>query len=102
MKVAASAARSRSASANTMTGVLAAELEMHALQGIRALLHDERAGRAFADKADGPDVGVFGQSLARVLTHAVDDVPHARRQSGRFGDLDQEPRGQWRKLRRLV
>mgnify|MGYP003694013469 CR=1 FL=1 len=34
--------------------VLAAEFEMHALQGRRALRHDRRAGRAFADESRSP------------------------------------------------
>ena len=57
--------------------VLAAEFEMHALQGRRALRHDRRAGRAFADEADRLDRGMFGQRLAGFLADAVHGVEHA-------------------------
>ncbi len=65
-------------------GVLAAEFEMHALQGRGALRHDRRAGRALADKADRLDGGMFGQRLAGFLAHAVDGVEHAVGQAGLF------------------
>jgi hypothetical protein len=73
--------------------ILAAELEVHPLERICALLHDQRSGAAFADKADRFDVGMFGQSLAGVLAHAVDEIPHTRRQTRRLGNLHQKPRG---------
>ena len=75
---------------------------MHALQRVGALLHDHRAGAAFADEADGLDVGMLGQRLAGVLAEAVDEVPHALRQAGLLGDLDQQARRQRRQFGRLV
>ncbi len=41
--------------------VLAAELEMHALQRVRALPHDVAAGHRFADERDRLDRRVLGQ-----------------------------------------
>ena len=82
--------------------VLAAEFEMHALQRVGALLHDHRAGAAFADEADRLDQRMFGQRLAGVLAEAVDEVPHALGQTGILGDLDQQPRSQRRQFGRLV
>ncbi len=82
--------------------VLAAELEMHALQRVGALLHDQRAGAAFADEADGLDVGVLGKGLAGILAEAVDEVPHALGQARLLGDLDQQAGRERREFRRLV
>ncbi len=62
--------------------VLAAELEMHALQGRRALRHDCGAGRAFADKADRLDGGMLGQRLAGFLADAVDGIEDAGGHAG--------------------
>ena len=53
--------------------VLAAELEMGAFEGIGALLHDHRAGAAFADEGDGLDVGMLGQRFSRVLGGRLTD-----------------------------
>ena len=74
--------------------VLAAEFEMDAFQGVGALLHDHRAGAAFADEADGLDVGMFGQGAASLFAQAVDKVPDAGRQAGAFGDFDQQAGGE--------
>ena len=82
--------------------VLAAELEMHALQRGRALAHDRRAGRAFADEADRLDVGMLGQRLAGVLAEAVHGVDDALRQTGLRHQLDQQVGGDRRPFRRLV
>src|SRR5437660_898423 len=70
--------------------VLAAKLEMHALQRVGALRHDRRARRALADKADRLDGGMFGQCLAGFLAEPVHGVEHAVGQTGLPGKLRQE------------
>ena len=82
--------------------VLAAELEMHALQGRRALRHDRGAGRAFADKADRLDRGMLGQRLAGFLADAVHGVEHAVGHAGLLHQLRQQVGGDRRPFRRLV
>ena len=82
MNSTASSARSRSASANTMTGFLPPSSKCTRFRVARALRHDRRAGRAFADEADRLDVGMLGQRLAGLLAEAVHGVEHARRQAG--------------------
>lgn len=74
--------------------VFAAKLKMHALQRIRPLLHDERACAAFAHKADGLDVGMLGQGLARIFPEAIDEVPYAFRQTGFLGNFNEQARRQ--------
>ena len=83
-------------------GVLAAELEVHALQGGRALAHDGRAGGALADEADGLDVGMLGQRLAGFLAEAVHRVHDAGGQAGLVHQAHQQIGGDGRPLGRLV
>ncbi|ENN88749.1 hypothetical protein RHSP_43422 [Rhizobium freirei PRF 81] len=82
--------------------VLAAELEMHPLQRVGALLHDHRAGAAFADEADGLDQGMLRQRAAGILAEAVDEVPNALRQAGFLGNFHQQTGGQRREFGGLV
>lgn len=83
-------------------GVLAAELEMHPLQGFRPLSHDHGPGAALADEGDGLDVRMFCQGLAGFFAEAVDKVPDTFRQAGFFCYFHQDACSDWRKLRRLV
>ena len=61
--------------------VLAAQFEMHALEGFGALPHDGAAGPRVPHEADGLDVRVLGEGPPRGLADAVDHVDHTRRQA---------------------
>ncbi len=82
--------------------VLAAKFEMHALQRVRPLLHDQLAGGALADKGDGLDHRMFGQGAAGFLAKPVHEVPDAGWQAGLGRDLHQDARRHRRKFCRLV
>ena len=71
-------------------GVLAAQLEVDALQRVGALFHDHAAGAAFTDEGDGLDGGMFGQRLAGFLADAVHGVEHAVGKARLFGELRQQ------------
>ena len=83
MNTTASSARSRSASVEHDHRVLAAQLEMHALQR-RGTLHHDRGcrSRLSPTKPDRLDVRMLGQRLAGVLAEAVHGVEHAGWQTG--------------------
>ena len=81
MNSTASSARSRSASANTMTGFLPPSSKCTRFSVAAPCAMMARAGRAFADEADRLDVGMLGQRLAGLLAEAVHDVDDARRQA---------------------
>ena len=70
--------------------VLAAKFQMRAFQRVGALLHDHRAGAAFADEGDRLDIGMLGQRLAGLLAEPLTTFRHAGRQACLLGDLDQE------------
>ena len=82
--------------------VLAAQFEMHPLQGRRALGHDFRAGCRLADESDRLDRVVLGQRNAGILAEAVHQVVRAFGQAGFLADLGQDRRGQRAPFRRLV
>ena len=71
MNTTASSARSRSASSNTIDRVLAAELEVHALQRRGALRHDRAAGADSPTKPIALMSRMLGQRLAGLLAEAV-------------------------------
>jgi hypothetical protein len=77
-------------------GVLAAKLEVHTLQRVRALPGNQRAGTALADKADRLDVRVTGQRYACFLAKPVDHIPDAIRNSGLLRNLGKQGRRQRR------
>jgi hypothetical protein len=71
-------------------GVLAAELEVQALQRRRGLRHDRAARGRLADERDGADARVLGGGLARRLAEAVHRVQHAGRQARRGRNLGEQ------------
>ena len=82
--------------------VLAAQFEMHPLQGRRALGHDLRAGRRFADEGDSSDRLVLGQRDARIFAQAVHQVVRAGGQAGFLADFGEDRGGERAPFRRLV
>ncbi len=102
MNSTASSARSRSASANTITGFLPPSSKCTRFSVAAPCAMMRRAGRAFADEADRLDVGMLGQRAARVLAEAVHGVEHARRQAGVEADLREQRRGERAPFGRLV
>ena len=75
------AAASRSASAKTMFGRLAAELQRHAREVLGGALHHGLAGRGPAGEGDLVDARVRDQRRARLVAVAGDDVEDARREA---------------------
>ena len=85
-----------------MTGILASELEMHALQRGRALAHDEAARLRFADERRRLDGRMLGEELAGLLADAVHEIHDARRNARFRHDLGEQRGGERAPLRRLV
>ncbi len=83
-------------------GILAAELEVQALQRRRALSHDRAAGRRLADERDGADRGMLRRGFAGRFAEPVNRVQHTGRQSGRGRNLGEQRRRDGAPLGRLV
>ena len=88
----ASAAASRSASASTTCGTLAAALERHALHvRFAGVAQHELADFRRAREAHHVDIAMERERLARLLAESGHDVEHARRQAclgTELGDAD--------------
>ena len=70
--------------------VFAAQLEVHALEGVGPLPHDVAAGGSLAHEGHRLDQRVLGQRLARALAEAVYEVVHPSRQPGLVHDFGQQ------------
>ena len=85
-KIVASIAASRSASAKTIAGRLAAELHRQALEERRGVAEDQLAGAALARERDERHVGMLHQRVAGILAESVHEVEDALRQPGLLED----------------
>ena len=75
-------------------GALAAELEGRPLERLGRLALDDLGGIDVAGEGDLVDVGMGDQGRAGGLAEAVDQVDHARRETGLDGELADAERGQ--------
>ena len=82
--------------------VLATKFEMHTLQRVRPLLHDQLSGGALADKGDGLDHRMFSQGAPGFLAKPVHEIPDAGRQAGLGRNLHQDACRHRRQFSRLV
>ena len=87
-------------------GVLAAKLEMHALEGRRALRHDVTASDRLTHEGDGLDGGVFGQCLSGGFAQTMNKVDDTFGKTGALEhfahDFREDHRAQRAPLSRLV
>ena len=82
--------------------VLAAKLEMHALQRAGPLRHDCAAGRGFADEADRLDVGMLGECAPGILAETMNGIEHAGGQTRLVRDFHEQRCGERAPFRGLV
>ena len=99
MKMAASSARSMSASSKTTNGLLPPSSMLNFLSP--AALHDPVAGRGRPGERDRGTSGCAAQRLACLLAVAVDDVQHAGRDAGLERELAEQRCGHRRQLAHL-
>ncbi len=98
--MASSTARSRSASAKTMNGGMAAEFQDQMLDGLGRLAEQQPADLGGAGEGKHADARILGPRRDDLGGVAGDDVEDARRNAGTFGKHGERDRRERRLVRR--